>query len=110
MVPGEHEGRYEMLDRVKLALLISDDDYDTELMSDIAAAVKDLGIAGVEGLTITTDTTDDVVIMAIISYCGYQFELMHGSLDRSAAFKKSYDEQKAQMGMSTGYTVWSSAQ
>lgn len=97
-----------MLDRVKLALLISEDDYDTELSNDIAAAARDLGIAGVEGLTVSTDTNDAIVIQAIITYCGYQFELMHGSLDRSAAYKKSYDEQKAQLGMSTGYTVWSS--
>jgi hypothetical protein len=99
-----------MLERVKLALLISEDDFDSELTADIESAVKDLGIAGAEGLTVTTDTNDAIVMMAIISYCGYQFELMHGSLDRSAAFKKSYDEQKAQMGMSTGYTVWSSAE
>lgn len=97
-----------MLERVKLALLITEDDFDTELSNDIAAAARDLGIAGVEGLTVSTDTNDAIVIQAIITYCGYQFEMMHGSLDRSAAFKKSYDEQKAQLGMSTGYTVWSS--
>lgn len=96
-----------MLNRVKLALLITEDDFDTEIIEMINSAAKDLGIAGVEGLTVTTDTTDDIVIRAIITYCGYQFELMHGSLDRSDAFKRSYDEQKAQLGMSSGYTVWS---
>lgn len=95
-----------MLERVKLALLISGNDFDSELMDDINAAAKDLGIAGVEGLTVSTDSDDALVIRAIITYCGYQFELMHGSLDRSEAFKKSYDEQKAQMGMATSYTVW----
>lgn len=95
-----------MLERVKLALLISENDFDSELMDDINAAAKDLGIAGVEGLTVSTDSDDALVIRAIITYCGYQFELMHGSLDRSEAFKKSYDEQKAQMGMATSYTVW----
>lgn len=95
-----------MLNRVKLALLISDNDFDTELTELISAACKDLGIGGVEGLTVTTSTNDAIIIRAIITYCGYQFELMHGSLDRSNAFKKSYDEQKAQLGMSTGYTVW----
>lgn len=95
-----------MLDRVKLALLISDNDFDSELSDLINAACKDLGIAGVEGLTVTTASSDAIIIRAIITYCGYQFELMHGSLDRSQAFKKSYDEQKAQLGMSTGYTVW----
>ena len=95
-----------MLNRVKLALLISDNDFDSELTDLINAACKDLGIAGVEGLTVTTSSSDAIIIRAIITYCGYQFELMHGSLDRSQAFKKSYDEQKAQLGMSTGYTVW----
>lgn len=98
-----------MLERVKLALLISEDDFDTELADLIDAAAKDLGIAGVDALVISTDTNDALIIRAIITYCGYQFELMHGSLDRSTAFKKSYDEQKALMGMATGYTTWSNS-
>lgn len=96
-----------MLERVKLALLITSNNFDSELNSLIKAAVADMGIAGVDGVTVTTDSSDSIIIQAIITYCGYQFELMHGSLDRSNAFKKSYDEQKAQLSMSTGYTVWS---
>lgn len=95
-----------MLDRVKLALLITGNDFDSELTDLIDAAAKDLGIAGVDALVISTDTNDALIIRAIITYCGYQFEIMHGSLDRSAAYKKSYDEQKAQLGMATGYTTW----
>lgn len=95
-----------MLDRVKLALLITGNDFDSELSDLIDAAAKDLGIAGVDALVISTDTNDALIIRAIITYCGYQFEIMHGSLDRSAAYKKSYDEQKAQLGMATGYTTW----
>lgn len=95
-----------MLDRVKLALLISGNDFDSELTDLIDAAAKDLGIAGVDGLVISTDTNDALIIRAIITYCGYQFEIMHGSLDRSEAYKKSYDEQKAQLGMASGYTTW----
>ena len=95
-----------MLDRVKLALLITGNDFDTELSDLIDAAAKDLGIAGVDALVISTDTNDALIIRAIITYVGYQFEIMHGSLDRSAAYKKSYDEQKAQLGMATGYTTW----
>ena len=95
-----------MLDRVKLALLITGNDFDSELSDLIDAAAKDLGIAGVDALDISTDTNDALIIRAIITYCGYQFEIMHGSLDRSAAYKKSYDEQKAQMSMATGYTTW----
>ena len=96
-----------MLSKVKLALLITSTDFDTELNGLISAAVKDLGVAGVEGETVSTSTSDEIVVQAIITYCGYQFELMHGDLNRSEAFKKSYDEQKAQLSMSTGYTVWS---
>lgn len=95
-----------MLNRVKLALLITGNDFDSELTDMINAAAKDLGIAGVDALVITTDTDDALIIRAIITYCGYQFEIMHGSLDRSAAYKKSYDEQKAQMGMASNYTTW----
>ncbi len=96
-----------MLDKVKLSLLITEDDFDDELNNLINSACKDLGIAGVEGDSVTIDTDDAIVVQAIITYCGYQFEMMHGSLDRSNAYKKSYDEQKAQLGMATGYTVWS---
>ena len=95
-----------MLDRVKLALLISGNDFDSELTDLIDVAAKDLGIAGVDALVISTDTNDALIIRAIITYCGYQFEIMHGSLDRSEAYKKSYDEQKAQLGMASGYTTW----
>jgi hypothetical protein len=96
-----------MLDKVKLALLISSDDFDTELTDLIGAAVLDLNIAGVDDSTVVSDDpTDKLIIRAIISYCGYQFELMHGTLDRAGAFKKSYDEQKAQLSMATGYTTW----
>ena len=98
-----------MLERVKLALLITTDDFDSELNDLINAAAKDLGIAGVDGLVITTETDDALLIRAIITYVGYQFELIHGSMDRSGAFKKSYDEQKAQMGMATVYTTWSNS-
>lgn len=95
-----------MLERVKKALLITGNDFDSELSVLIEAAAKDLGIAGVEGLVVTTDSDDALIIRAIITYCGYQFELTNGSLDRSGAFKKSYDEQKAQLGMASEYTVF----
>jgi hypothetical protein len=97
-----------MLDKVKLALLISSDDFDSELTDLIGAAVLDLNIAGVDDeTTVSDDPTDKLIIRAIISYCGYQFELIHGTLDRAEAFKKSYDEQKSQLSMASGYTTWS---
>ena len=98
-----------MLNKVKLALLISSNDFDSELTDLIGAAFIDLNIGDVDPDKTISTTTDPAIIRAVISYCGYQFELLHGSIERSQAFKKSYDEQKAQMGMSSSYTVWSEA-
>lgn len=95
-----------MLETVKTALNLTTDIFDYEIMNWIGAAVKDMGIAGVEGETVTVDTIDPIIIAAICTYCGYQFELRHGSLERMAAYKESYDEQKAQLSMATGYTVF----
>lgn len=95
-----------MLARIKLALMLSTDQFDTELVGLIKAAVADLGIAGVEGLTVSTDSTDEIVIRAVITYVCYQFELVYGDQNRAKNLKTSYDEQKAQLSMSTGYTVW----
>lgn len=95
-----------MLARIKLALMLSTDEFDTELVGLIKAAVADLGIAGVEGLTVSTDSTDEIVIRAVITYVCYQFELVYGDQNRAKNLKTSYDEQKAQLSMSTGYTVW----
>lgn len=96
-----------MLNKVKLALLISSDDFDAELLDLIGGAILDLNIAGVDDETVVSDDpTDKLIIRAICSYCGYQFELMHGTLDRADAFKRSYDEQKSQLGMASGYTTW----
>lgn len=96
-----------MLNKVKLALLISTTDFDTELTELITAAVLDLNIAGVDNETVVkTEPTNALVSRAIISFCAYNFELMHGEETRSEKFKKVYDEQKAQMSMATNYTTW----
>ena len=85
-----------LLDKVKLALLISSNDFDTELSDLIGSAFIDLNIGDVnEDVTIST-TTDPVIIRAVCCYVGYHFELEHGALNRADAFKRSYDEQKAQ--------------
>ena len=99
-----------MLDKVKLALLITSNIFDSELTDLIGAAFIDLNIGDVDPDKTVSTTTDPAIIRAVCCYCGYQFELLHGSIERSNAFKKSYDEQKAQMGMASGYTVWSEAE
>ena len=92
-----------MLDKVKLALLISTNDFDEELANLIGSAFIDLNIGDVnEDVTVST-TTDPAIIRAVCCYCGYQFELEHGALNRADAFKRSYDEQKAQLSMNANY-------
>lgn len=87
-----------MLDKVKLALRITTNAYNSELLGLIDAAKLDLGIAGVE----LPQTLDAIVERAIITYCKVNF----GSPDDFERLKASYDEQKAQLSMATGYTVW----
>ena len=95
-----------MLEQVKKALMISTNDYDNEIINLIQAAFIDLNLGDLDPDITYYATTDPAIIQAVITYCGYQFEILHGTLERSSAFKRSYDEQKAQMSMASGYTVW----
>ena len=89
-----------MLSKVKQALRITTDAFDSELTDLINAALLDLGIAGVNEFEATT--TDALIIRAVITYCKVHF----GEPDEYDRLKASYDEQKAQLGMATGYTTW----
>lgn len=88
-----------MLDKVKLALRITSNTFDTELNGLIASAQLDLGVAGVT----LPSPLDDICDTAIITYCKMHF----GNPENYDRLKASYDEQKAQLSMSTGYTTWS---
>lgn len=85
-----------MLDKVKLALRIVTNSFDSELTDLINAACGDLGVVGV---TATSSTTDPLLTRAIITYCKMQF----GEPDEYDRLKASYDEQKAQLITCTGY-------
>jgi len=93
-----------MLNIVKLALRIKTTAFDDEITQLINAALLDLGFGGVmpEVLVVTTSSPDAVVTQAVITYVKMNFGLPE-DYDR---LKKSYDEQKAQLGTATGYTVW----
>ena len=85
-----------MLEKVKIALRISTNAFDSELTDLIAAALLDLGIAGV----IVPETIDALVTRAVITFCKMSFGLPE-DYDR---LKASYDEQKAQLMTASGYT------
>lgn len=92
-----------MLDKVKLALRITTTAFDDELTDLINAALLDLGLAGVNEFASTT--TDPLIIRAVVTYCKVHF----GEPDEFERLKESYDEQKAQLSMATGYTTWTEA-
>jgi len=86
----------EMLERVKLSLRIVTDAFDTQILGLINSAVLDLGIAGVEACP------DELMLTAVTTYVAMHF----GDPDNYDRLKKSYDEQKAQLQMASGYTNW----
>lgn len=87
-----------MLDKIKLALRITTAAFDTEIKDLIAAALADLGLAGIAKL----DETDPLILRAVTTYCRANF----GSPDDYDRLKAAYDEQKAQLQVATGYTDW----
>lgn len=87
-----------MLSKVKMALRITTNAFDSELTDLITAAELDLGVAGVE----IPSPVDALVTRAIVTYCKLSF----GLPDDADRLKRSYDEQKAQLVTCTGYTDW----
>lgn len=83
-----------MLEKVKLALRLTTNAYDAELEDLIAAAKADLSLIG-----INKEETDALITRAIITYCRANF----GSPSDYDRIKASYDEQKAQLQMASGY-------
>lgn len=92
----------ETLASIKMALRISTAAFDAELEQLAQAAMQDLHIAGVRGDGVVL--TDPLVLRAVTTYVKMNFGLPE-DYDK---LKASYDEQKAQMSMATGYTIWRS--
>lgn len=90
-----------MLDKIKMALRIKTDAYNDELTNLMKAGLIDLGFGGASRDVLLEDA-DEVVTQAVITYCKMNFGLPE-DYDR---LKRSYDEQKAQLGTATGYTNW----
>lgn len=84
-----------ILPKVKLSLRIVNDVFDEEITNLIEAAIVDLGIAGVPN----ADLTKPIILQAVTTYVKLNF----GSPEEYERLKRSYDEQKAQLGMSSAY-------
>lgn len=96
-----------ILDRVRLALRLKTSAFDSELENLIESAKTDLRIAGVFNVS----ENDAQIISAIITYCKLNFGTPYEDNNMRKSYytnlKATYDEQKAQLGMATGYTKWS---
>lgn len=90
------------LEKVKVAMRRAGVDVglDTEVMDLIETCLADLGIAGVDGASAII--TNPLIRLAYITFC----KMHNGEPDEYDRLKKSYDEQKAQLSMATGYTTW----
>lgn len=90
-----------LLDDVKKACRVTTDAFDDELTDLIAAAFADLGITDISESLLTEDSCPPAVKRAVLTYCKMNFgQVEDGFHDR---LKASYDEQKAQMLMSSLY-------
>lgn len=86
------------LAEVKLALRVTTTAFDTELTDLITSRKNDLKLRGV----VIPEGDDELINIAVITYCKMRF----GNPDNYDKLKASYDEQKAQLSMATGYTNW----
>lgn len=82
----------------KMARRITTNEYDSQIADLLNAALLDLGVAGV----VVPASLDPLVKQAAITY----FLLHFGEPGDRDFLKKSYDEQKAQLSMCSGYTDW----
>lgn len=87
-----------LIEKARMAARISTNAFDAEIESLLDAAMLDLGIAGVE----VPEESDALITRAAITY----FLMNFGQPDEYDRLKRSYDEQKAQLSMATGYTNW----
>lgn len=91
----------ELITKTKLARRIKTDAFDSEISDLLDSAMLDMGVAGV----VIPEEVTPLVETAAITYVACHF----GDPDDYDRLKKSYDEQKAQLSMATGYTDWGEA-
>lgn len=93
-----------LLDDVKQVCRVTSDAYNTELTDLIDGALLDIGLTDVDGAHLVEESLDPLVKRAVLTYCKMNFGTIEDSVyDR---LKASYDEQKAQLLMSSSYTDW----
>ena len=93
-----------LLDDVKVTCRVTSTAFDDELNDLINAGFADLGITDISPEWLTYPGTTPLVKRAVLTYCKMNFGKLEDSVyDR---LKASYDEQKAQLLMSSDYNRW----
>ena len=87
-----------LIEQARMAARVKTNAFDKQIGALLNAAMLDMGVAGVE----IPERYDALVSQAAITY----FLMNFGAPDEYDRLKKSYDEQKAQLSMATGYTDW----
>lgn len=93
-----------LLDDVKVACRVTSTAFDTELNDLISSALLDLGIVDIQSSLLVSENPTPLIKQAVITYCKMNFGFQ--SNDFYERIKGSYDEQKAQLLMSSEYTDW----
>lgn len=92
-----------MLETIKAALGITSTVFDAEITANIAVALAEMEYTtDIDNV----DDTDSLIVKAVTTYCAYQHNLLHGSMDLAERFKTSYDEQKKVLLMASQYTTY----
>ena len=93
--------RASLYAKAKAACRVTSVYYESEIVDLVNAALLDITLGG----TYTVDESDPLIIRAVCTYC----KMNLGNPENYDRLKASYDEQKAQLGMATGYTNWSAS-
>lgn len=92
-----------LLEKAKLTLRITTNVFDDEIMDILNAGYLDLTTRGV--IIDTTEELSPLVLRALMTYVRLQF----GEPENPERLQRSYDEQKGQLMITTGYTDWGTA-
>lgn len=95
-----------LLDKVRITCRVTTVGYEQELTGLINAAFADLGITDIDASKLTEQGIDPLIERAVLTFCKMNFGYATLDGDRYDRLKASYDEQKSQLLMSSGYTNW----
>lgn len=94
-----------LLDDVKVACRVTSSAFDTELTDLISSGLADLGITDIKAdLLVNSNEILPLIKQAVVTYCKMNFGFQSDA--HYSRLKSSYDEQKAQLLMSSDYADW----